>query len=184
MNDGGIPKMAPPMPYHTHISLWDLDNCTSDDKWRTDKIDWHLDGNARYDRYDAEMGKDKPAHISEWRIITQLSTPIFITGRREKWRKITRDFICSNLPMLRHGKLVWQSDPLVMHRPDDNNMRPAELKEMLLMQLVQEHNIPLHMILAAFDDVQSIVDMYLSHGIPAAVLRIHDPKLTYEAKDL
>jgi hypothetical protein len=166
------------------VSLWDLDNCLSDDKWRVNKIDWHLEGNERYTRYDAEMGKDNVAHVGEWRLITQMSMPVFITGRRERWRQITRKWVSERLPVLRYGRLQWLHDPLILMRPDDCNDTPAVLKEKLLMQLPTHHGIMLPRVIAAFDDVDAIVEMYGRHGIPSTVLKVHDPGLAYTPADL
>lgn len=171
-------------PHPLRYSLWDLDNCLSDDKWRTPKIAWHLQGNERYNAYDAEMGKDTPAHVASWLLITQLSHPIFITGRRERWRDITREWICRELPVSRErGKLLWQTAPTIIMRPEGCELRPAALKELLLMQAFRMGATP-EKILAAFDDVPSIVEMYRKHGIPAVVLQVHDPKLAYKPEDL
>lgn len=171
-------------PCDTKVSIWDLDNCLFDDQWRTPMIDWHLEGNERYERYDANMEKDIPAHIAEWRIITQLSLPVFITGRREKWREITRKMVVTRLLMLREGRLTTISQPLILMRPNECNERPVELKERLLKAALFGNHFKLEDVIAAFDDVPSIVEMYKRYGIPAAVLRVHDPKLAYAANDL
>lgn len=164
-------------------SAWDIDNCLANDAWRTPLIDWHLEGNLRYERYDALMDKDSVAHFEVWSIITKMTVPIFITGRREKWRSLTERWLKQRLPVWRDGRWVRLQDPLILMRPDECDDRPAELKEKLLLSL-PDHGWELSSIMAAFDDVQSIVDMYHRHGVPAAVLRIHNPELAYSAKDL
>jgi hypothetical protein len=167
----------------TRYSIWDLDNCLFDDSWRTHLIDWHLEGNERYTRYDAKMEHDPVANRDVWRAVTGLSIPIFITGRRERWREITTRMVVERLPVLRDGAPVPFYLPLIMMRPDDCNDCPAELKEKLLLRLF-DRGWDVDEFIAAFDDVQSIVDMYRRHGIPATVLRVHDPKATYSDKDL
>jgi hypothetical protein len=161
-------------------SLWDLDNCLTDEKWRTPLIDWHLDGNERYNRYDEQMYKDAPANLGTWHLITQLSHPIFVTGRRERWRELTVSWIKRNL---RAGGTQYLHKPAVFMRPNDNSMRPVELKRMILLEFILP-SIPAGKIIAAFDDVPSIVQMYRDYDIPAMVLRCHDPALSYKPEDL
>lgn len=174
-----------PLPAHMiHYSIWDLDNCVCDDKWRTPLIDWHLEGNERYNRYDAQMIKDTAAHLDVWRAITRLSTPIFFTGRREVWRATTKQWITPNLPVMRDDRLHWLENPLILMRPNGCNDKPVDVKRRMVEQLLPRHGINIESIIAAFDDVPSIIDMYLEYGIPAAVLRVHDPKLAYKPEDL
>lgn len=165
-------------PHPLRYSLWDLDNCLFNDAWRTPLIEWDKAGNERYNLYDAAMKDDKPAHLTEWRIITAMSVPIFITGRRERWRDITMLMIQQHLP------LPETTPPRVLMRPDDSNERPVALKERLLKEFLMDEGYDMSKIMAAFDDVQSIVDMYRRHGIPAAVLRCHDPLHSYNIQDL
>lgn len=169
-------------PWVTRISIWDIDNCVSDDGWRTSKIDFSKHGNERYDAYDRLMVRDLPAHTLEWDLITKLSTPVFITGRRERWREATRDWIERMLPLPDRD---WPGmGPLILMRPEECEDRPVELKRKLLYQLRDVYGVEFSRIIAAFDDIPAIVGMYLTHGIPAAVLRVHDPLTAYTVKDL
>jgi hypothetical protein len=167
------------MPF---ISLWDLDNCLFDDRNRQCLIDWDKTGNERYNRYDAEMASDPVAHEVEWRVITAVSQPIFITGRRERWRKVTEQMISDRLPVLRDGRLKPIAYPVIYMRPDDDNTRPVELKRRLLFEALKTRDI--RTIIAAFDDVPSIVDMYREYGIPGVLLQVSDPSHTYTSQDL
>jgi hypothetical protein len=171
------------MPWMVRYSIWDLDNCLFDDGWRTQYIDWHLEGNARYNRYDSRMHMDAPMHLAEFHTITALSTPIFLTGRREQWRWVTQELIHEHLTLWRDGCRVRQQTPLILMREQDCNDRPVDVKRRMLLSL-PEKGIQLSQIIAAFDDVPAIVQMYLNHGIPAAILRKHDPALAYKPEDM
>lgn len=164
------------------ISVWDLDNCLFDDTHRVHLIDWAKTGNERYDRYDAEMAKDPVAHQAEWLVMTAVSQPIFITGRRERWRKITEEQISKNLRILRNGGLKTIGYPIIFMRPEGDASRPVDLKHRIIMKVLEVN--PIDRIIAAFDDVESIVDMYRELGLPGVLLRVNDPKHTYGPNDL
>jgi hypothetical protein len=67
-------------------------------------------------------------------------------------------------------------------REDDDRSRPVELKRRMLAlyRLLNPHDI----IVAAFDDLESIVEMYKQEGVASAVLKIGDPARTYLKGDL
>lgn len=167
----------------SHYSIWDLDNCLANDEWRTWLIDWHLDGNERYNRYDSKMGEDAPENLRTWYLITQLSTPVFLTGRRETWRGVTERWIKDRLRVFRNGQMVMQDDPLVLMRANDDNRKPVEVKRDQLYSL-GDHGVSLRLVIAAFDDVPAIVQMYRDSGLPALQLTVHNPLLAYLPQDL
>jgi hypothetical protein len=179
--------------HRPRYAIWDLDNCLFDDGWRIPYIDWTQTGNARYEVYNQSLQGDKTAHFQEWKLMSLLAQPIFISGRPEKFRAQTLQMIEVHLPVLRQrpdDEPVWErltrkdgGITLYMRETDDRD-RPADLKAKLLDRFMKEHDVYPWQIIAAFDDVQSIVDMYRSRGIPATVLRVHDPELAYERKDL
>lgn len=180
-------NMTPaPRPYDIHVSLWDLDNCIANDQWRLPFIDHHLPPSTRYHRYNEQLGMDQREHYEHWRLMTAMSRPVFLTGRQELFRESTLDWLVDNLPVDRPGgnEYMRREGILLLMRANDDFSKPVDLKRRMLSKLVREHHISLDRVIGAFDDLPSIVEMYLEHGIPATVLRCYDPVLSYEPQDL
>lgn len=159
-------------------SLWDMDNCLTDDAWRAKYIDWDKGGNERYSRYDSYMLEDKPVEqaLRVWQVFLELGyTPIIFTGRREQWRSETEQWLRRNLHCI---------DPLIFMRRNGEEGTPVEVKSRMLQEFSVSMGVLPSDIGGAFDDLPSIIAMYRSHGIPATVLRAHDPHTTYSPKDL
>lgn len=163
----------PPLPMLRRYALWDIDNCLADDRWRCHLIDWSRQGDDRYRRYNSQAHIDAPKHLDEFQLISKLAEPIFLTGRPEYMRDDTEKWIEHNLKVT-HGGL-WM-------RPDGCDMRPAVLKQEMLLNLYQ--TISRSRIIGAFDDVPAIIQMYLDNRIPAVRLAIHDEHLAYAPEDL
>jgi hypothetical protein len=115
--------------------LIDIDHTISDAFWRDSII-----GAVPWDEYHEESQHDKPF----WNVIDLINalwyagyTTIAITGRNEKFRKLTNDWF------LEYDVNI---DELLM-RPDDNFMKNGDLKKMLI-----EERFP------DLDDVSFIID--------------------------
>lgn len=158
----------------TKYTLWDIDNCLADDRPRQHLIDWHLTGNARYDRYNAKMMEDELVHKVEFDFMCRFTTPVFLTGRVEKWENHTRHWL---------GEKLNVESPLLYMRADGDEGSPAAVKKYMLRGILARIN--LKQIVAGFDDVPAVVKMYQDCGISAAVLAIHtDLSKVYGPSDL
>lgn len=145
------------------FTIWDLDNCLADDQWRQRHVDWKKEGNERYNEYDQRMIYDEPRHLAEFAFMSRFTTPIFFTGRRERWASLTMHWLRQNL---------HQHTPLIYMRRDNEESKPHVVKERMLRELLARVT-PIQ-IVAAFDDVPSIVEMYRRYNIAADRLYIHD----------
>jgi hypothetical protein len=151
--------MATPYRY----TIWDLDNCLFDDSWRWPLIDWHLEGDDRYRRYNEDCHKDPVHHVAEFRLMEQMATPVFFTGRSiEFWRQSGQ--------ALRNG--LQLEHPNLFMRYIGERSEPAELKRRMLNEFLKTHH--LSSIIAGFDDLPEVLSMYRERGIPTALLKIHN----------
>lgn len=163
--------------YPPKYAIWDIDNCLADDKWRAHLIDFTKTGNARYEAYNAQMLGDPAHHLQEFRFMARLATPVFFTGRCEKWQAYTSKW-------LRDGTYTDGSDWTHLYmRDNDDQSTPAELKRKMLERLIKR--VGVNNIVAAFDDIPAVIDMYRSYGIAGCVLQINsDFSGIYEPRDL
>jgi hypothetical protein len=157
------------------VSIWDIDNCLCDDRPRHHLIDHSKVGDERYAAYNEGMLDDVPCHRAQFDLMLALgATPIFFTGRAEMYREKTRMYL------QRHFDVAY---PILRMRPNGTvGLTPAVLKARMLAELLKD--VPRDRILGAFDDVEAVIQTYRSFGIPAAVLRVYDPAIVYDATDL
>ncbi len=155
-------------------TLWDLDNCLADDQWRVPRIDWQFKGNERYARYNTYARLDKAKNLDVFAAFQKVARPVFLSGRGEFLRRDSLDWMAE--------KLDLYVPPLLMLRPMDCDLRPAALKQEMLYRLFTI--LPRRHIIAAFDDMQPIVDMYQQNCVPAARLCIHEGYAAYGPGDL
>lgn len=148
----------------TKYAIWDIDNCLADDYWRQPLIEWHKDGNARYDGYNAQMAHDAVVHKEHFEFMSRFTTPVFFTGRCVKWEQETRTWL---------RKLGGHS-PVLFMRGNDEDGSPALVKQRMLRAFRVQRNLPVSDIVAAFDDVPAVVAMYQASGIAACRLAIYD----------
>lgn len=167
------------------FTLWDLDNCLFDDKWREPLIDHRLTGNEKYAAYNERLGEDKVCHLRHFRLMcddTRIQ-PIFMTGRQDRYFLATQDKIQRDLG-------VWvELGQNIFMRKGDEQTRPADLKRRQLHELravlTEVYGPDGWEIVAAFDDLPNIVDMYREEGITACQLAIHPVShAIYSAEDL
>lgn len=157
------------------ISIWDIDNCLSDDRHRTHLIDPTRQGDEKYAAYNTQMHLDPVCNLSLFKVFQKMSHPVFATGRPERFRDTTFKWIEDSLG-------VWK--PTIYMRPNDTiGLTPVKLKETFLeiiMGVYGRSNI-----IGAFDDIPAVVEMYQRHRIPACVLQVHpDLARTYTPEDL
>lgn len=158
-------------------SIWDIDNCLADDAARQSSVEWGKVGDARYDRYNEMSINDPLRHRTEFELMLKMgATPIFATGRAEKHRDITLRWLY---------KVLDLSFPRMYMRPNGTvGLTPRTLKEQMLRQIQYGLGSD-ERIIGAFDDLDAVVQMYRSHGIPAAKLCIHeDVSMVYQPSDL
>jgi hypothetical protein len=156
------------------IAIWDIDNCLADDRHRLHLIDWGKEGDERYLRYNQRMRLDPVAHQDVFNVMRAIGCrPVFFTGRCEKFRIDTVGYLQEKLGV---------SFPEVHMRPNGTvGLTPAKLKERMLRDLLAVTSSA--DVVAAFDDLQSVVDMYRAYGIPGVLLKIAEPE-AYDAVDL
>jgi hypothetical protein len=159
----------------TKYAIWDIDNCLADDKWRAHLIDWDKRGNERYDRYNSVMLHDEVCHREYFHFMCRFTTPVFFTGRTVKWEGYTREWLQDRLGV---------RDALLHMRENNDNATPAQVKREMLSKLYSPRSGEVS-IVAAFDDIPAVVEMYRSFGIAACLLYINeDLSGTYKPRDL
>lgn len=147
-------------------TIWDIDNCVADDKWRQERIEWDKEGDERYRAYNAVLEHDVVHHKREFDLFLSMGAqPVFFTGRSEYLRDATNSWLYAGLSLLQ---------PVMYMRPNNSRMTPRALKEEMLNRFFKEHMGFGNRILAAFDDLPPIVQMYREHNIPAVQLAIHE----------
>lgn len=145
-----------------HIIV-DLDNCISNDGWRIPKIKWDkFDPSARYHDYHSLSGFDEVANLLIFDQHPQASTIIF-TARPVFYRAVTEEW-------LKRKKVPYEY--LVMRNNHDFRSS-VQLKQTMLEWLPDIYDINLDQIVAAYDDLPEVVEMYRKHGIIAHTCEIH-----------
>lgn len=157
--------------------IWDIDNCLADDKWRAHLIERGKTGNERYDAYSAMMTEDSAYWIKEFQFMARFAQPVFFTGRVAKWQQDTRRWL--EVWGYIGGRVIA---PLYM-RDNDDSSTPAELKQKMLERLILR--VGVENIIAAFDDIPAVIEMYEAHGVKGCLLQINtDHSGIYEPRDL
>lgn len=161
------------------IAIWDIDNCLADDSPRHHLIDWSKQGDERYLAYNEAMMNDRAVHAEEFRVLRAIGcTPVFFTGRPEAFRAQTTNWLRDNLGV---------SFPIVHMRPDGTvGLTPVALKERMLREYLREvqgFRQGWVQIIAAFDDLPEVLEMYRSFGIAAVQLKVGDPHAAYGPED-
>lgn len=143
------------------FSIWDLDNCVSDDEWRIKFVDWtKTNGDERYAEYHRRCFADRPGNVAVFKAIAARTVPLFFTARPENVRKSTVAWLREQLGV---------RDPIVKMRPmGDGRSSPVLKLEMLDEMFLQRAEI-----FCAFDDRMDVVAAYRARGIPATLLAIH-----------
>lgn len=161
---------------YTIASVWDIDNCIAADHWRQGRINWELHGDDRYRDYNAQAINDLPAHQREFEFIRRLGArPVFFSGRPEYMRSDTVYWLNLHFAM--------EVGAYRLYLRPSQGLTPRALKENMLQEFMLEYQDV--KIIAAFDDIPSIVSMYRSYGIPAARVAVHhDLSGAYADSDL
>jgi hypothetical protein len=159
------------------IVIFDIDNCIADDHWRQPLIDWDLSGDLRYARYNDAMDKDKLCNGEIFKLFMELGhTPVFFSGRPEAYRGKTALWLADNLSYTQN---------LFLRPNGTKGLTPRALKERMLRNIEEECIARDIEVVAAFDDIPAVVEMYRELRIPAAVLAIHsDLSGAYQPGDL
>lgn len=139
-------------------TIFDLDNCISDDGWRFGYLsDESLSRRYRFANYHSRCIYDE----LNLEGIQKLPENILIfTGRPSKYYNETATWLARN-GMMNSIKAIFM-------RPIGNRMSSPELKEHLLL-----NSYPIASIKMAYDDRQDVLDMYKKHGIPTTLKRIN-----------
>jgi hypothetical protein len=149
--------------YLQRYVLWDLDNCLFDDSWRFNLIDWHLEGDDRYRRYNERCAEDPLHNLVTFRLFQDLgATPVFLTGRSRE---------CKEQTVKALSRLAIPEDNYHLYmRARGDHSSPVDLK----LGMIERLHVQLHQIVAAFDDLPEVIAAYRKLGIPAKELRIHN----------
>ena len=148
-------------------AIFDLDNCIADDAWRMPFINWSpgLTPDERYSGYHNMCYGDEPRNKDVVQVMQDHGVKlVFFTARSVAVRKQTQQWL------QKHFGIV---DPTLIMRAVSDFVPSVILKAQMLERFRSELR-PNDRIIAAFDDRQDIVDMYISHGIPATLLKVHD----------
>jgi hypothetical protein len=149
------------------IILCDVDNVLSDDNWRVQFIKWgHPDPHWRFHDYHAAAMLDSAANLhllnhDGARVFLLTAMPEYYAHFRESW--------------LRQYGVRYER---VMYRPKDDHRNSVELKRAMVQQLRAE-GIPLWECVAAYDDRQGVVRMYIEEGLPGVHIQINDQEHFY-----
>lgn len=141
--------------------IWDLDNCLADDSWRFKHIDWHLEGDDRWRRYNALSKGDPPHHQREFALTAMIGENVVFTNRDNSSREWTTEWLARHFFF--HGKIAMRAPGL--------RIAPELAKEQMLNEMFSSGKKE---VVAAFDDHPPILEMYRKHGIVAVQLRVHD----------
>ena len=163
-------------------TIWDIDNCLADDHWRQELIEWNKQGDARYQLYNEAASLDVACNVHLFKLFRQLGArPVFFSGRPEAMRKISQEWL------ERCYDLTREDYDLYMRDDGTVGLTPRKCKEAMLINFLRrlgpegQHGE----IIAAFDDIPAIINMYRSYDIPATVLAIHEDLTgAYQAADL
>lgn len=156
------------------LTIWDLDNCLSNDEWRIKYIDWRTDDPwARYRMYHTLCGSDKPGNIELFKHWLGLNAiPVFCTARPEVTRSITQLWINSHFGMLMRDHSINAIS--VYMRSNNDHRRSPEVKYDLVQQILRDNEVNEQAIAHAFDDHEDVINMYrLRFGFQATVTAIH-----------
>lgn len=147
------------------ISVIDLDNCVSDDKWRWPLFDLHLERpNDRYARYHEACESDEYRHDNVIRTLARDTDLIVFTSRPECVRIKTNRWLNR-----------WRVPFLgILMRPNDNHDPSVILKRKMLDALPKHFHV-----VRAIDDREDILDMYASNGIETQQVIIHEPEVQH-----
>lgn len=142
-------------------SLWDLDNCLSNDEWRIRFVDWtKTNGDERYREYHRRCFGDRPGNKQLFQLVTLHTRPVFITARPEEVRASTEAWV---------REMLGVYAPEIYMRAIGDHRPSGELK---LALLEEARLLPID-IAVAFDDRADVVAAYRAFGIDASILAIH-----------
>lgn len=149
------------MPDDLFVIL-DLDNCIADDAWRIPMIRWHEeDPEKRWAVYhqlaiDDELGNkeliETPHHI-----IVCTARPLIYAEATMRW-------------LAKHGVVP----AFLAMRVRGSTLKSPELKQEQLGYIFHRFDLSPKNIVAAYDDRQDVVDMYIRNGIWAERRWIHE----------
>jgi hypothetical protein len=138
--------------------IFDIDGCIADDRPRRDKLPKHKDAkNGDFDEYHEGSWSDDAMNEEFIRNAIRFQREddieiVFITARPAKYDGQTRAWIAARFGLFEYD--LWM-------RPDDNVMGSPELK----LWLIEQAQIPINQIRAAYDDRPDVLDAYDKAGI-------------------
>jgi len=137
--------------------IFDIDGTLSDDTWRNhfikkEKPEW----DEYFSRCDTDPTIDIACDVC-WGLM-QIHHIIFLTGRPEKYRTKTKNWIDSNSS--------FNNNYTLLMRPNGNTERSVEFKRKAYLEKIKDK----YDIKAVFENKKSIADMFKSYNIPVFLL--------------
>lgn len=154
------------------VTIFDIDNCLSDDEHRIPLIRWDLPIDAgRYDKYHASAMQDTARPLGEVQALC-VGEAVFFTARPNKYRDITLNWLRGM-----YGEHI-DIKPANIYMRADNDHRPSTLlKRDMLASLLNPNHAPGEIKIVvemAYDDRADVVAMYRENGVEARVLALHN----------
>lgn len=146
-----------------NIAVFDLDGCIANDLWRRDRIPPNPTTGLHYDFYHAGCGEDQVLVPGSVRLQEHIDAGDFIafaTARPFKCAEMTTKWIAKNFG------IQPNKDFLILMRKNEDDRGSVEVKREFVGYLRTYERDSGRKIIAAYDDRQDIVDLYLSEGIP------------------
>ena len=139
------------------VTIYDLDNCLSDDSWRIPHIQYkNSNPRMRWHDYHARAAWDQCMYWPPEPVW------VILTARPHEYRPMTHEWLKRN----------FLRPTLLCMRPDGDYRPSVDVKRQQLHDLFEVYGVTA--VRAAFDDHAEIVNMYRSEGIPSEIKRIHN----------
>ena len=142
----------------TTYAIIDLDNCTSDDRWRRH----YRDTGPNFHNYHSRAPWDKLAN--DW-VFIRAKRNVIVTGRPVLYRPATEEWLRRN--RINYHRLIM--------RPHDD-VRPSVLVKKTFVELFiqEEEGLQRSDIIMAADDQDAVIEAYRSLDLPTFTVRIDE----------
>lgn len=133
------------------VAIIDLDNCISDDHWRTHMFELEKqDVDARYRNYHQHCGLDEIGNVYTIAQLLKHHNIYIFTARPEAYREMT-------IKWLEHNGVAWEK---LFMRGNNDHRCSVEVKRNMLNSLPDKSSV-----VTAIDDRSDILAMYADEGV-------------------
>lgn len=144
------------------IILCDVDNCISNDTWRSKFINWHRVGHdERFHEYHMAASLDEARNLDLIRV--PKARVFFLTAMPERYAHIREAW-------MRQYRIDYER---ILYRENGDHRHSVELKRSMVRRL-REEGVPLWECIAAYDDRRAVVEMFKEESLPGKHIQIHD----------